>query len=68
MLKFTPLWLALVLPGALNADALADLRATLGRLHGTEAIHARADIQRWHKEGEGKKARIKEDLGARSAD
>lgn len=41
-----------------SADVLADLRGTLLKLQGTEAIHAKADIQNWSQDGEGKKARV----------
>lgn len=43
-----------------SADALADLRGTLLKLQGTETIHAKADIQNWSQDGEGKKARVKQ--------
>lgn len=58
MFKILPLLLITALPCA--ADGLNELRGTLAKLQGTEAIHARADIQHWSKDGEGKKAHIKQ--------
>ena len=54
--------LALALLAALPcaADGLSDLRGTLSRLKGGEAIRAMATIQNWSQEGEGKKAHIKQ--------
>jgi len=58
MSKLIPIFLLAALPCA--ADGLADLRGTLSRLQGGEAIHAMAEIQNWRQEGEGKKARVKQ--------
>jgi len=58
MSKLIPLFLLAALPCA--ADGLADLRSTLSRLQGSEAIRATADIQNWSQDGEGKKARGKQ--------
>jgi len=58
MPKLIPLFLLAALPCA--ADGLTDLRGTLSRLQGSEAIHATADIQNWTQEGEGKKAHVKQ--------
>lgn len=58
MTKLIPFFLLATLPCA--ADGLADLRGTLARLQGGEAIHAMADIQNWSQNGEGKKARVKQ--------
>ena len=57
MPKLIPFLLLAALPCA--ADGLADLRSTLSRLQGGEAIRATADIQNWSQDGEGKKAHIK---------
>ena len=43
-----------------SADGLSELRGTLGRLQGSEAIHATAEIQNWSQDGEGKKAKVKQ--------
>ncbi len=56
--KLIPILLLATLPCA--ADGLSDLLGTLGKLQGTEAIHAKAEIQNWSQNGEGKKARIKQ--------
>jgi hypothetical protein len=58
MPKLIPLFLLAALPCA--ADGLAELRSTLSRLQGSEAIHATADIQNWSQDGEGKKAHVKQ--------
>lgn len=56
--QLIPLLLLAALPCA--ADGLSELRGTLGKLQGSEAIHATAEIQNWSQDGEGKKARIKQ--------
>ena len=58
MNKLLSLMLVIAMP--CPADGLTDLQGILVKLQGTEAIRARADIQRWSKEGEGKKARTKQ--------
>ena len=58
MSKLIPFLLLAALPCV--ADGLADLRGTLARLQGGEAIRATADIQNWSQNGEGKKARAKQ--------
>lgn len=61
MMKPAVLCFSLVLPGVLQAaDGLSELRGALGKLQGTEAIRAKADIQRWSRDGEGKKARTRQ--------
>lgn len=58
MSSLMPLFLLATLPCA--ADSLADLRGTLSKLQGSEAIRATADIQNWSQDGEGKKAHVKQ--------
>ncbi len=58
MNRLLPMLLIMALPCV--ADGLTDLRGTLAKLQGTEAIHAKADIHHWSKNGEGKKAHIKQ--------
>lgn len=58
MSKLIPIFLLAALPCA--ADGLADLRSTLSRLQGGEAIRATANIQNWSQDGEGKKAHIRQ--------
>ena len=58
MLRLLPLLLITALPCA--ADGLTELRGTLAKLQGTEAIHAKADIQTWSQDGEGQNARIRQ--------
>lgn len=58
MTKLIPFFLLAALPCA--ADGLTDLRSSLSRLQGGEAIRATANIQNWSQDGEGKKARVKQ--------
>jgi hypothetical protein len=58
-----PVLLLLLLAGPLCADTLSDLRGTLERLKGLEAVRGRLSIQSWSRNGEGKKSKEKRSGG-----
>jgi hypothetical protein len=59
----TALTLVLLVCPALFADPVADLRGTLERFKGMEAVKGRVDLQSWNKSGEGKKLKERQSSG-----